>query len=148
MKYIFAVLILFIGFSGCKKEENQDEKDREIILQYIADNNLNAEEGEDGLFYVINSPGTGDQCGNYSTIKTTYNGYFTSGGSFDSGTIDNFSLINAIRGWQIGMAEFREGGSGILLIPSSLGYGKTGSSGGSVPGNTVIIFDVELLKVY
>lgn len=148
MKVYFAVLLLLIGFSGCKKEENQDEKDREIILQYIEDNNLSAEEGEDGLFYVVNSPGTGDQCGNYSTIKTTYNGYFTNGSSFDSGTIDNFSLINAIRGWQIGMAEFKEGGDGILLIPSRLGYGKTGSSGGSVPGNTVIIFDVELIKVY
>lgn len=149
MKKIVFSLLVIISALGCSKDKtDQDQVDREIILQYIADNNLNAIEGEQGLFYVIDDPGTGDPCYSNSTIKTNYDGYFTNGESFDGGTIDNFSLTNAIVGWQIGMPKFKEGGAGILLIPSSIGYGRTGSSGGSIPGNTVIIFDVSLLKVY
>lgn len=144
---------MLLGFSACNKDKNlsfeeQAQVDKDIILQYISDNNLDAEEGEEGLFYVVNAPGTGDQCQTNSTVKTTYNGYFTDGNSFDGGTIDNFSLQNAIRGWQIGMAKFKEGGDGILLIPSAIGYGTSGSSSGSIPPNTVIIFDVDLIKVY
>jgi FKBP-type peptidyl-prolyl cis-trans isomerase len=142
-------MILIAGLFACNKnKEDQDQIDKDIIVQYIADHNLDAVEGEQGLYYVVNTPGTGDPCFSNSVVKTTYNGYFTNGESFDGGTIDNFALSNAIAGWQIGMTKFKEGGSGILLIPSSLGYGRTGSAGGSVPGNTVIIFDVDLIKVY
>lgn len=149
MKRFSVALLLILGLMACNKDKvDQDQVDRDIILQYIADNNLDAIEGEQGLYYVIDDPGTGDVCYSNSTVKTTYDGYFTSKESFDGGTIDNFNLLNAIVGWQIGMPKFREGGSGILLIPSSLGYGQTGSSGGSVPGNSVIIFDVSLIKVY
>jgi len=150
MKNVIGLFVLMIAIGSCKKNETEDQaqKDREIILQYISDNNLDAQEAEQGLFYVVNAPGTGDPCNSNSTVKTTYNGYFTNGNSFDGGTIDNFALQNAIVGWQIGIPKFKEGGDGILLIPSAIGYGPNGSSSGSIPGNTVIIFDVELIKVY
>ena len=34
--------------------------DEDIILQYISDNNLNAEPTGSGLYYVINSTGNGE----------------------------------------------------------------------------------------
>lgn len=151
MKYLLSLgLMLFvIGFSNCNKETT-DQKlvDEEIILKYISDNNLDAEKGEEGLYYVIDAPGTGDACVSTSTVKTNYKGYFTNGDVFDEGTVDQFYLMNAIRGWQLGIPEYKEGGSGILLIPSAIGYGPSGSSSGSIPPNAVIIFDIELIKVY
>lgn len=153
MKYSLFLFVLLLGFSACNKNkglsvEEQAQVDKEIILKYISDNNLDAEEGEEGLFYVVNAPGTGDPCNGSSTVKTTYNGYFVDGNSFDGGTIDNFPLQSAIVGWQIGIPKYREGGDGILLIPSAIGYGPSGSSSGSIPPNTVIIFDIDLIKVY
>ena len=44
-----------------------------------------------------------------------------------------------------GITYFKEGGNGILLIPYQLGYGASGS--GSIPGGSVLIFDVRLLQV-
>jgi len=147
MRIILAIALLSIVFGGCKKDDvDQSAIDREIILKYIADNNLDAIEAEQGLFYVVDAPGTGDACTSSSTVKANYNGYLTSGNSFDSGVIDNFNLQSAIVGWQIGMPKFKEGGEGILLIPSAIGYGASGSS--SIPANAVIIFDIELIKVY
>ncbi|MFT5300950.1 MAG: FKBP-type peptidyl-prolyl cis-trans isomerase FkpA [Mariniblastus sp.] len=43
------------------------------------------------------------------------------------------------------MPAFATGGIGKLLIPSHLGYGSSGFS--SIPGNTVLLFDIELLQV-
>lgn len=148
MRVSVFLVLLIIGFSSCKKKVDQDQVDKDIILQFIADHNLDAIEGESGLYYVVNNPGTGDACTATSTVKATYKGYLTNGSVFDEGTIDNFFLSNAIVGWQIGIPKFKEGGDGMLLIPSAIGYGSSGSSSGSIPPNAVIIFEVELIKVY
>jgi len=54
-------------------------------------------------------------------------------------------LTNVIQGWQEGIPLFSEGGSGILLIPSALGYGN--QSIGNIPANSVLIFEVTLINV-
>ena len=148
MKRLGVALLVLLTFAQCKKDEDQGAADRDLILKYISDNNLDAIEAEEGLFYVVEDEGSADQCQWNSTIKANYKGYLLDGTVFDEGQLDQFSLTNAIRGWQIGMAKFKENGSGILLIPSALGYGAQGSGSGSVPPNAVIIFDVELIKVY
>ena len=56
--------------------------------------------------------------------------------------ITTFPLSNVIQGWQEGIPLFSEGGSGVLLIPSALGYG--GQAVGSIPANSVLIFEVSL----
>ena len=50
-----------------------------------------------------------------------------------------------ILGWQEGITYFKEGGEGVLLIPSSLAYGNNGS--GPIPGGAVLVFDVKLISV-
>jgi FKBP-type peptidyl-prolyl cis-trans isomerase FkpA len=50
-----------------------------------------------------------------------------------------------IAGWTEGIQLFKEGGDGILLIPYNLGYGINGNS--SIPGASVLIFDVKLISV-
>ena len=59
--------------------------------------------------------------------------------------IITFPLSGVIQGWQEGIPLFKEGGSGILLIPSALGYGS--QSVGSIPANSVLIFDINLIDV-
>jgi FKBP-type peptidyl-prolyl cis-trans isomerase FkpA len=46
-----------------------------------------------------------------------------------------------IRGWTE-VPYFKEGGSGILLVPAHLGYGNSDYSG--IPGGSVLIFEVKL----
>jgi len=149
MKYLFPIILLIITLTSCKKEDAVDQaaKDAEIIQKYISDNNLTAIASGTGLYYVVQDPGIGASCNASSNVKVKYKGYFTSGEVFDESPAAGvtFNLSNVIKGWTEGIPYFKEGGSGILLIPSSLGYGASGNS--SIPANTVLVFDVELLDV-
>ena len=121
----------------------QNEKE---IVDYIAKNNLNAQKSDTGLYYVITEPGTGKQPTANSDVRVAYKGYFTSGKIFDQSKPEgiDFGLYQVIKGWTEGIQYFKEGGSGVLLVPAHLGYGN-GRPG--IPGGSVLVFDVKLIKV-
>lgn len=119
------------------------------IVQYIEENDLNAVKSESGsgLYYVIEEPGTGAEPTVASNVTVAYKGYFTDGTVFDESDENgrSFYLNQVIMGWTEGIPFFKEGGSGKLLIPSSLAYGRFGNS--TIPGGAVLIFDVNLKSV-
>jgi len=41
----------------------------------------------------------------------------------------------------------QEGSKARLVVPSNLGYGPEGQPQAGIPGNAILIFEVELLKV-
>ena len=149
MKYLLPVLLIVFSLSSCakKKAEKQAIEDEEIIQQYISDNNLNATATGSGLYYIIDSQGTGDDCTSASTVTVAYTGSFTNGTEFEQSSAQGveFPLDGVIKGWTEGIPYFKEGGVGTLILPSALAYGRNGS--GSIPPNTVLIFDVELIDV-
>lgn len=140
------ILFIFVGITACKKKETQAQIDDRIIQDYISDNQLNATATGSGLYVVVSQPGTGAACNSYSDVKVKYTGYLTDGAVFDQSTDGiTVNLQQVIKGWTEGIPYFKEGGSGKLLIPSELGYGS--QAVGSIPANSVLIFDVELIDV-
>ncbi|WP_339919209.1 FKBP-type peptidyl-prolyl cis-trans isomerase [uncultured Flavobacterium sp.] len=144
------VSLLFVScLSDTEKPSNTDytvQNEKEIV-DYIAANKLIAQKSSTGLYYVINEAGTGAQPTASSNVTVAYKGYYTNGNVFDKSSDEgiSFGLNQVIKGWTEGIPYFKEGGSGILLIPSALGYGSNGS--GPIPGGAVILFDVKLIKV-
>lgn len=122
----------------------QNEKE---IVDYIAKNKLTATKTDSGLYYVVNEAGTGAQPTASSNVTVAYKGYFTNGNVFDESKAEgiSFGLNQVIKGWTEGIPFFKEGGNGVLLIPSHLGYGSNGS--GPIPGGSVLVFNVKLIKV-
>ncbi len=149
MKKFLSVLVFILSFVACKKEKTVDQVavDEEIITKYISNNKLNATATGSGLYYVIQTQGSGVQPTVNSTVKVNYKGYLTDGSVFDYSKSGGYStlLTQVIQGWQEGIPYFKKGGKGILLIPSRLGYGAQGA--GTIPPNSVLIFDIELLDV-
>ena len=116
-------LQLFL-ITSCKKETDYNQIDEDLIVQYISDNNLDALATGSGLYYVIENTGNGDFPNISSTVTVAYKGTLIDGTIFDqSAQVDTFPLLNVIQGWQKEFLTLVKR-IGILLIPSSLGYGS------------------------
>ena len=137
--------LLLISFSCKKDNDDQAAIDDKIIKDYIAENSLDAEPTGSGLYVVINENGSGFNPSQNASVTVFYKGYFTDGDVFDETGSEpiSFRLDQVIQGWQEGIPYFKPGGSGILLIPSALGYGS--EKVGDIPANSVLIFDIELI---
>ena len=151
MKYaLFAgLLTLFISCNSSSKDENVDfvKQNDADISAYVKENNLTATKTDSGLYYIITEPGTGAQPTAASNVTVAYKGSFLNGKVFDESGADgiSFPLNQVIKGWTEGIPLFKEGGSGILLIPAHLGYGESDRNG--IPGGSVLIFNVKLISV-
>lgn len=150
MKAVLFFVLSFIVLVSCNKklsEEEQFDKDIALIKEYISDNNIDATSTDSGLYYTIDNLGTGNFPNANSEVTVRYKGFFLDGGVFDQSDEFgiSFKLQNVIQGWTEGIQLYKEGGEGLLLVPSKLGYGKQGK--GSVPPNTVMIFEVKLLEI-
>ena len=103
-----------------------------------------------GLQYIITQEGTGKQPAADSVVTVHYTGKLVDGKVFDSsiqrGEPIEFPLNQVIPGWTEGLQLMKEGGKATLFIPAKLGYGEQGVPG-TIPANSTLIFDVELIKV-
>jgi FKBP-type peptidyl-prolyl cis-trans isomerase FkpA len=144
---LFLFLSLFLFISCSKDGDNIEPQTEADIIKYIEDNNLNATRSDSGLYYVIDNEGTGTRPTSSSNVTVAYKGSLLNGTVFDQSDSNgiSFGLNQVIKGWTEGITYYKEGGEGILLIPSNLGYGNNGQ--GSIPGGAVLVFDIKLISV-
>jgi len=129
-----SAIVIFSLFNSCKKETtNPADTNRAEIEQYVADNNLNGQFTNSGLYYVVEVPGTANHPNMNSNITVSYKGYHLDGTVLDQGDFFTAYLYNLIRGWQEGIPYIGEGGRIKLVIPSYMAY-----------KNGVLVFDVTL----
>ena len=103
-----------------------------------------------GLQYEVLTEGAGKKPSLGSSVTTHYHGTLINGTVFDSsyqrGQPATFPVNGVIAGWTEALQLMGEGSKYRLYIPSDLAYGKRGA-GRDIPGDTALIFDVELIKV-
>jgi len=102
-----------------------------------------------GLQYKHTQEGTGIQPDGNDKVTVHYHGTLIDGTIFDSsvqrGTPATFGLNQVIPGWTEGLQLMKEGGKTTFYIPSELAYGSRSQN--KIPGNSALIFEVELIKV-
>ena len=104
---------------------------------------------DSGLQYEILASGSGTTPGPTDTVSAHYHGTFEDGRVFDS-SVDRGEPIDlpvngVIAGWTESLQMMKEGDKWRLIVPPELGYGANGV--GPIPGNTTLVFEVELLVV-
>ena len=146
MKKTWILFLLGIIFlTACMKDNRtQQEKDTDKIKEYLAENDLEAQNTKSGIYYIIEKKGNGPAPTDTSMITVEYTGKLLNGEVFDQG-LETFPLNDLIKGWKEGMKLFNQGGKGTLVIPSTLGYGEKKVAG--IPPNSVLIFEVDLIYV-
>ncbi len=103
-----------------------------------------------GLQYEVVRQGTGPRPGPRDRVTVHYRGALTDGRVFDATTPERgpitFPLDRVIDGWTEGIQLMPVGSMYRFFIPSELAYGREGRPP-VIPGNAVLIFEVELIEI-
>ncbi len=104
-----------------------------------------------GVQYRVLKAGTGISPKPSDKVQVHYIGALLDGTQFDNsvarGEPLEFPVSAVIEGWQDLLQAMKEGDKVKAWIPSALAYGEAGVPP-TIPGNALLIFEVELLKVY
>jgi FKBP-type peptidyl-prolyl cis-trans isomerase FkpA len=105
---------------------------------------------ESGIQYEVLKEGTGAHPKATDTVKVHYKGTFINGDVFDSSYDRNepavFPLDRVIKGWTEGVQLMTVGSKYRFVLPADMAYGPVGSPP-RIPGNSVLVFEVELLDI-
>ena len=158
MKLLIPVLAAVLALAGCNKGGGDPAEMAKSAAEAKAFMTTNAKvEGvqtlPSGLQYKIvrSGPATGLKPGPQDEVKVHYEGKLLSGKIFDSsydrGQPAAMPLPALIPAWKEALQLMRPGDEWILFVPPELGYGEEGAGGGEIPGNSVLIFRIELIDV-
>ncbi len=104
-----------------------------------------------GLQYTVITEGKGKSPKASDTVTVQYRGTLIDGTEFDSsykrGQPATFPVGGVIKGWTEALQLMKEGSKWQLFIPSDLAYGASGTQGGPIGPNAVLIFEVELVSI-
>jgi FKBP-type peptidyl-prolyl cis-trans isomerase FkpA/FKBP-type peptidyl-prolyl cis-trans isomerase FklB len=102
-----------------------------------------------GLQYKVLKAGKGRKPKAHDTVLVHYVGTLHDGTKFDSsrdrGKPSELKVDGVLKGWSEALQLMPEGSHWVLLLPAALGYGASGA--GPIPPHSVLMFDVELIKV-
>lgn len=133
------------------KRKAEGAKNLETGNKFLAENakKENIKTTASGLQYQVIKEGSGEKPTLKSIVVAHYTGTFIDGKVFDSsierGQPASFPLGNVIVGWQEALQLMSVGSRYKIFLPASLAYGEEGPA--SIPANSVLIFDVELLEI-
>lgn len=134
-----------------EKMKVQAEKNKKEGEEFLAENKK--KEGvkalPSGLQYKVITEGKGKSPSATDMVTVHYKGTLIDGTEFDSSYKRNapatFPVNGVIKGWTEALQLMKEGSKWQLFIPANLAYGESGRP--SIPPNSVLIFEVELIKV-
>ncbi len=106
---------------------------------------------ESGLQYEVVKMGEGAKPAETDRVKVLYTGKLIDGTVFDStdnrnGEPATFGLKGVIKGWTEALQLMPVGSKWTIYVPAELAYGERGA-GENIPGNSALIFDIELLEI-
>lgn len=138
---------------GSTAQMSADDKQ---LQQYFAKHGIKPMKTASGLYYTINTPGSGANARSGQSVYVNYTGHTMDGNVFDSNIDPKFNHVEplvfpvgegrVIKGWDEGLQLLNKGAKASFYIPSPLAYGENSPSA-AIPANSILIFDVELLDI-
>ena len=139
-----------------KKSAAQKKIDKKTLHDFFDKHRIKPEFTENGVYYVITTPGKGVNAQTGQKVTVNYTGKLLDGTVFDSNTDPAYrhkepftfelGTGKVIKGWDEGFQQLNKGAKATLYIPSGLAYGSQDRSPG-IPPNSILVFDVELTDI-
>ncbi len=135
--------------------EDFGDYEKLILKRFIEEEKIGVEPTKDGLYYIQILEGNERKVQEGDVVLIDYEGKFLNGIFFDSTRKRNKpfefvygSEMQVIKGLETAIGMMHEGEKAIVIVPSPLAFGETGSSTGIIPPFTTVIYEIELLKIY
>lgn len=132
-----------------KKLEALSAQQDQEIQNFLKEKGWKAEKTPTGLYYIIEQKGKGPNAKAGDSVTVRYTGTLMNGKVFDSNTNEGITfplgMQRVIPGWDQGFTLFNTGTKAKLIIPSKLAYADRDM--GAIPPNSVLVFDVEVMKI-
>lgn len=149
-----ASLLASLAVSGCAGTDSTGEGSATVeettFAASLGVDIPNSRRTTNGAYIRDITVGTGAVVSAGQLLNVKYTGWLSTGTQVDSNvnlsTTFPFHLgtHEVITGWDEGIPGMRVGGKRQIIIPPSLGYG--GSTNGPIPGNSVLVFVVEIIS--
>jgi FKBP-type peptidyl-prolyl cis-trans isomerase FkpA len=149
MRKFTAFVFALVALMGCTTDEQRFNREIAEIEDYIASTGLEFTATGTGLYYHTDIQGNLNRIPDSSNnVSFKHVGYLLDSTIFSSGwyASDHISMAYLVNGFQQGLQAIGEGGRGVIVFPSELGYGKAGAS--TVPKYSPLVFKVELVSYY
>lgn len=150
--FVVAFVLLFIYRRATAGRRASSQLNRQYAQEFLEQNStrVGVIVTDSGLQLEVLQQGTGTvHPQEQDRVLVHYVGQLSNGKVFDSSIARNepvaFPLNRVIKGWTEGLQLMVEGEKVRLFIPPDLGYGDQDM--GVIPPGSLLIFDVELLKI-
>ena len=148
LRHFSAALVLAILPSVHAQQEKLPPADLAIVEKQWP----TAKKTSTCLRYVILKEGEGPTAKPGDLLSVLYRGAILNGKVFDEAEDPAHPFTfrlgrnQVIQGWDQGLGFLRRGGKMLLIIPSELGYGTRGS-GPTIPPNSTLVFEIDLVDL-
>ena len=122
-----------------------------LLKKYLVDNKITEKPTATGLYIVIKQKGKGPKVQKGDNAEVNYKGMLTNGQVFDASEKHDkaFSfgvgMQQVIPAWDEALQTMNVGTKALIVTPSSLAYGPSGS--GPIPPYAPLVFEIEVVKV-
>ncbi|WP_432961316.1 peptidylprolyl isomerase [Treponema sp. OMZ 840] len=140
------------AFSATQEDFDRLKKEAgEKIFKEIEAKFPGAKKDANGIFYVIQKEGSGSKAGKNRQVETHYTGSFMDGRVFDSSKgrgplAFTTGIGQMIPGFDIMAQDMKLKEKRTMILPPETAYGANGIPG-VIPGNSWLVFEVELVKI-
>jgi peptidylprolyl isomerase len=144
----FDALVASAGAAAAARTKAQ----RDAALAEIAAAYPNLRTDANGVQYIIQKEGSGNNPTKGDTVRVNYKGMFLSGEVFDASDAHGGPLEfqagmgQLISGWDKTVLEMKVGEKRLVVLPPELAYGERGA-GGVIPPNAFLVFEMELVEI-
>jgi len=140
------------AFSATQEDFDRLKKEAgEKIFKEIEAKFPGAKKDANGIFYVIQKEGSGKKAGKNRQVEAHYTGSFMDGRVFDSSKGRDplgftTGIGQMIPGFDIMAQDMKLKEKRTMILPPETAYGANGIPG-VIPGNSWLVFEVELVKI-
>lgn len=142
MKTVINLFILLVLFTSCGGYSDSEKSQVELQIQgLIKKKGWKMEKSESGVYQQLVEEGKGNEIHLRDILVVSYTGYLINGTVFDKTKKPiELDMTAVIAGWKEVLVSKKVGSKVRFICPPHMAYGR--SSKGSIPENSILIFEV------